>query len=201
MKQVESGAALPAGDVGLDLTRQYYLRVIAARDGSPAAKAGLRTGDYVRAIDDTPTREMSVFEGMRALRGAPGCKVTLTVIRGSAANPHVIELTREIVPAPDVTSRMAAAPASATCASRRSAPRPPIRRSPRSADLVKNGAAKLIVDVRRTSGGTLDSGLALARLFVGQGTLAMRESRRARARETIAARTWRRRDHAADRSS
>src|ERR1700694_2559046 len=80
VKQVESGAALPAGDVGLELTRQYYLRVIAARDGSPAAKAGLRTGDYVRLINDTPTREMSVFQGMRLLRGAPGTKVTLTII-------------------------------------------------------------------------------------------------------------------------
>ena len=66
---------------------------------SPAAKAGLRTGDYVRAIDDKPTREMSVCEGMRALRGAPGTKVTLTIIRGSAADPHVVELTRETLPA------------------------------------------------------------------------------------------------------
>ena len=99
VKQVESGAPLPPGDVGLDLTRQYYLRVIAARDGSPAAKAGLRTGDYIRAINDTPTREMSVLEGMRALRGAPGTKVSLTVIRGNAADPHVVELTRETEPA------------------------------------------------------------------------------------------------------
>src|SRR5690242_14012619 len=39
---IESGAPLPEGDIGLELTRQYYLRVIAARDGSPAAKAGLQ---------------------------------------------------------------------------------------------------------------------------------------------------------------
>ena len=94
VKEVESQKAQPAGDVGLELTRQYYLRVIAARDGSPAARAGLRGGDYVRAIDDKPTREMSVWEGMRALRGAPGSKVTLAVIRGSAADPHNVELTR-----------------------------------------------------------------------------------------------------------
>ena len=75
VKQVESGAALPPAGVGLELTRQYYLRVIAARDGSPAAKAGLRTGDYIRAINDLPTRDMSVWEGMRTLRGAAGSKV------------------------------------------------------------------------------------------------------------------------------
>ena len=53
------GQAAAKGSVGLEITRQYYLRVIAARDGSPAAKAGLTTGDYIRAINGTPTREMS----------------------------------------------------------------------------------------------------------------------------------------------
>ena len=62
---IQAGTPLPEGEVGLELTRQYYLRVIAARDGSPAGKAGLQTGDYVRGIDGKPTREMSVFEGYR----------------------------------------------------------------------------------------------------------------------------------------
>src|SRR5215831_21077285 len=62
--------AEPKGVVGIELTRQYYLRIVATRDGSPAAKAGLRTGDYVRAIGEMPTRDMTVWEGMRALRGA-----------------------------------------------------------------------------------------------------------------------------------
>ena len=77
---LKTGAGDPRPNVGLELTRQYYLRVIAARDNSPAAKAGLRTGDYVRAINDTPTREMSVWEGMRALRGAPGSKVKVIIL-------------------------------------------------------------------------------------------------------------------------
>src|SRR5204863_1669608 len=107
VKQVESGAPLPPAGVGIELTRQYYLRVIAARDSSPGAKAGLRTGDYIRAINDKPTREMSVWEGVRALRGAPGSKVTVTIIRGNTADPHVIDLTRETLPAADVNGRIA----------------------------------------------------------------------------------------------
>src|SRR5438045_3903568 len=99
VKIAESGAAaVAAGDVGIELTRQYYLRVIAARDGSPGAKAGLQTGDYVRAIDGKPTRDLSVFEGMRMLRGTPGSKVTLTIIRGNTAEPKQIALVREQAP-------------------------------------------------------------------------------------------------------
>ena len=96
----------PKGGIGVELTRQYWLRVIAAREGSPAAKAGLRTGDFIRAIDDQPTREMSAWTGARLLRGAPGSKVKLTIIRGNAAETHVVELAREADTIPEVTSRI-----------------------------------------------------------------------------------------------
>src|SRR5262245_53448757 len=185
VKQVENSTPLAPGDVGIELTRQYYLRVIATRDDSPAAKAGIRTGDYIRAIGETPTREMSVWEGMRALRGATGSKVSVTVIRGNAADPHVIELVRAPIPTNDVSGRIAApgvgyvrvAAISGTTAGRL---RSQIQ------DLTKAGAQKLMIDLRRTSGGQLEQGIDLARLFVSSGTLAMRETRGG-TKETIAA--------------
>jgi carboxyl-terminal processing protease len=185
VKQLESRTAPPSGGVGLELTRQYYLRVIAARDGSPAAKAGLQSGDYVRAIGDQPTREMSVWEGMRALAGAPGTKVSVTIIRGgNAADPHVIELTREAMAPSAVSGRSIAAGVGYV---RIAAIGPNTAQQVRAqvADLTKNGASKLIVDVRRTATGTPEEGLAIARLFVAKGTLAMRDGK-AGARETIA---------------
>ncbi len=106
VKAVEAGEPAPDGDVGIELTRRYYLYVIAARDGSPAQKAGLRTADTIRAIDGKPTRDMSVFEGTRALRGKAGSKVTLTIIRGNAADPHEVVLVRDKVTGPLVTSRL-----------------------------------------------------------------------------------------------
>ena len=185
VKQIESNAPLPTGDVGLDLTRQYYLRVIATRDGSPADKAGLRTGDYVRIIGDMPTREMSVYEGMRRLRGAPGTKVSLTVIRGSTADPHVIELTRELIPTTDVTGKFAA-PGVGYLRVSAVGPKTAEQAKAKVAELVKSGASKLIVDVRRASGGSLDGGIALAKLFVPSGTLTIKETRGAD-KQTIAA--------------
>src|SRR3954468_7515303 len=165
VKQVESGAALPPAGVGLELTRQYYLRVIAARDNSPAAKAGLRTGDYIRAINQMPTRDISVWEGVRALRGTPGTKVSLTVIRGNAAEPHVVDLTREADPQPAVTSKIAA-PGIGYLRVGGIGANTVAQVKTHVADLTKAGAAKLLIDIRRTTSGSYDEGLALARLFV-----------------------------------
>jgi carboxyl-terminal processing protease len=176
VKQVESGAPVPAGDVGLDLTKQYYLRIVAARDRSPAAKAGLRTGDYVRAIDNQPTRELSVWEGMRALRGAPGTTVKLTIIRGNAAEPHEVQLTRETLAPSEVTGRIAA-PGVGYIRIAAIGNKTADQVKKEVADLTKNGATKLIVDVRRTAGGAFDDGLSIARLFVAKGTLATREGK------------------------
>jgi carboxyl-terminal processing protease len=176
VKLAESAATAPAGDVGLELTRQYYLRVIAARDNSPAAKAGLRTGDYVRMIDDKPTREMSVWEGERALRGAPGSAVKLTIIRGNAADPHMIDLVREAPPAHEVTGRIAA-PGVGYVRIVTITPKTAAQLKSQIAELTKAGASKLVIDVRHTAGEPLDEGLSLARLFVSSGTLAYRQGK------------------------
>lgn len=183
VKTIDSGAPPPAADVGLELTRQYYLRVIAARDGSPAARAGLRPGDYVRAINGKPTRDLSVFDGMRLLRGAPGTRVSLMVIRGNAADPHTIDLVRERPAPPKISSRIAAADVGYVRV-------PGFARDTSAAlkaevaALEKQGAAKLVIDLRRTAEGPLDAGIDAARLFVPAGTLAIRAGRHG-ARETI----------------
>ena len=172
VKTLEPGEKLPAADVGIELTRQYYLRVIAARDDSPAAKAGLQTGDYVRAIDGKPSRDLSVFEGMRLLRGAPGSKVTLTIIRGNAAEPRQVELVRERAPGSVVTGKMLSPDLGYIRIAAFGADTPAKLRT-QATELTGKGAKQLVVDIRRTAEGPLDSGVEAARLFVKSGTLAM----------------------------
>ena len=178
---------VPEGEVGLELTRQYYLRVIASRDGSPAAKAGLQTGDFVRAIDGKPTRDMSVFEGSRLLRGQPGSKVTLTVIRGNAAEPHDVALVREKPAGNAVTSKMIDSEIGYLRVATFRAGAPDELRK-HSTELAKSGAKSLLIDLRRTAEGPLDNGIAAARLFVKSGTLTIKAGRDKADRETITAR-------------
>lgn len=185
VKVFEKGDLGGAGHIGIELTRQYYLRVIAARDGSPAARAGLMPGDYIRAIDGQSTRDISVYAGQRLLRGKPGTKVHLTVLRGNAAEPHEIDLVREALPAAPVTSRLAAPGVGYLRIAEFGKSTADQIKAEVSA-MTKAGAKNLIVDVRGTATGDLDLGVAAARLFVKSGTLAYRQDR-GREREPIAA--------------
>ena len=111
---------------GIELTRQYYLRVVSARDGSPAAKAGLRTGDFIRAIDEQSTRDMSVVRRRRGCCTAqPGSKVVAARHprqrrRSARSRPHARAGCRR---RSDVEDGRCRRPATSTSSSSRSARR------------------------------------------------------------------------------
>ena len=176
VKVLDKGDPGESAQTGLELTRQYYLRVIASRDGSPAARAGLIAGDYIRAIDGQSTRDTTVYEGQRLLRGKAGTKVRLTVLRGNAAEPHDLELVREELAAAPVKSRIAA-PGVGYLRVAEFTKATSDQLKSEVASLAKAGATRLIVDLRGTAFGDTDTGLAAARLFVKSGVLTYRQDR------------------------
>jgi len=184
VKTFEGNTSPGAADIGVELVRQYYLRVVSARDGSPAAKAGLRSGDYIRAIDGKATRDMSAYEGMRLLHGAAGSKVMLLVIRGNAADPHEMTVVRERSSSPDLTSKMAD-PSTGYVRIQEFAKDTPGRLKQAFDALAKTGASRFIIDLRGAARGDLDDGLAAARLFVKSGTLSVKQAKTAK--ETVTA--------------
>ena len=176
VKTLDKGEAVATAQPGLELTRQYYLRVIASRDGSPAARAGLLPGDYIRAIDGQSTRDTTVYEGQRLLRGKAGSKVRLTVLRGNAAEPHDLELVREELPAAPVKGRMAA-PGIGYLRIAEFGKTTTEQMKSEIASLSKAGARQLVIDLRGTAFGDAELGLAAAKLFVKSGVLVYRQDR------------------------
>jgi carboxyl-terminal processing protease len=174
VKAFEANTDAGPADIGVVLMRQYYLRVVSVREGSAAAKAGLRSGDFLRAIDARPTRDMSGFEGERLLRGALGSSVRLLVIRGNAADPHELTLTRERATGVELTSRMANPTTGYVRVAEFTKETTPKLRQAFDA-LAKTGAVRYVIDLRGTARGDLDDGLAAARLFVKSGTLTVRQ--------------------------
>ena len=168
--------AAPAGPAGLgvETVARYYTQIVGVRDGSPAARAGLRPGDYIRAIDDKPTRRLSGIDGMARLRGEPGTTVRLSLLRGNTTEPYDIELVREVPSSSDVSRRMLTADIGylrVAAFSDRVAGA--IERA--AGALAADGAMQLVIDVRNCAGGSFDEGIAAARLFVAEGTLLQRE--------------------------
>jgi carboxyl-terminal processing protease len=176
VKILDKAEAMGAAQTGLEMTRQYYLRVIAARDGSPAARAGLMPGDYIRGIDGQSTRDTSVYEGQRLLRGKPGSKVRLTVLRGNAAEPHDVELVREELTAAPVKGRIAAPGIGyLRVAEFNKATADQLKSE--IASLSKAGAKNLVIDLRGTAFGDVELGIGAAKLFVKSGVLVYRQDR------------------------
>ena len=175
VKAINSGAPLPAGDTGLVVTRRYYLFVLGVRDGSPAAKAGLQSGDMVRMIDGKPTRDMSAVMGRRLLRGAPGSKVSLTIIRGNFADPHVIDLVREAPKGEAVTSTMVGGVARVRISTFDAAV--PGALASIFERLAKSNVTGAVIDLRGVADGDPEDGIKAARLFVKNGTLGVRAAR------------------------
>jgi carboxyl-terminal processing protease len=176
VKAFESRDNPPAGEIGVELARGYYLRVVSARDGSPAAKAGIRTGDYIRAIDGRSTRDMSAYEGARLLRGAPGSKLALLVIRGNVAEPHEVAVARERVTGAEITSKMANA-STGYIRVLEFTPNTAARMKQAVDALAKTGAMRYVIDLRGTARGDIEDAVAAARLFVRSGTIAVKVTR------------------------
>lgn len=158
------------GDLGLILAKKYgYLVVVAAVPGSPADKAGLVDGDYIESINGVGSRDMPLAYAKILLRGDVGTTVNLSVLRRKP-EPTKMTITRAIVTAPPVEWRMldgslgyVKAPTLGTGKIREVA----------SAveDLQKQGAKKLILDVRNCAVGDAEDGASLANLFVSKGLL------------------------------
>jgi len=85
--------------------RNEITTIIAPLDGTPAQKAGLRAGDKIYAVDNSPTIGLTVTEVVKKIRGEKGTKVTLTIIRGEE-KPFDIEITRGVIVVKSVTTEM-----------------------------------------------------------------------------------------------
>ncbi len=91
--------------IGVELMQQpdRTLLVVSPIDDTPAAKAGIKSGDLITAIDGKP---ISADDGMEPLRGAPGSKIVLTIVRDGTPKPFDVTLVRDTIRVTSVRSRL-----------------------------------------------------------------------------------------------
>lgn len=95
------------GGVGIEVTPEYgILKIVTPMDDTPAAKAGIKPGDYIVGIDGKLVSEMTLQDAVDKMRGKEGSPVNLTILRKGEKAPLTFKLTRQIIKIASVKSRM-----------------------------------------------------------------------------------------------
>jgi len=165
-------------DVGLILSKKSgWMGVVGVVPNSPAAKAGLSTFDMIESIKGISTRDMPLAYASMLLQGEPGSSVDLSVVRMRRPEPQTMKLSRAALSLPPVESKMLADQVGYINIDALSAGH--VKEVAAAVQkLQKDGAQKLLVDVRGCAIGTPEDGIALANLFVNKGRIAYLQGQR-----------------------
>ncbi|MGO9257224.1 MAG: S41 family peptidase [Bryobacteraceae bacterium] len=165
-------------DLGLLLSKKAgFVGVVGVVPNSPAAKAGLSTFDMIESIKGIATRDMPLAYASMLMQGEAGSTVELSVWRYRRAEPQTVKLTRAMLTLPPVDSKMLAGEVGYINIDALSAAH--VKEVAAAVEsLEKQGARKLMVDVRDCAMGGPEDGVALANLFVKQGRITYMQGQR-----------------------
>jgi len=158
-------------DIGAAVSKRFgYAAVISVIPGGPADKAGLQDTDILEAIEGKSTREMSLAEIHNMLAGQSGSNVTVSVVRARRSQPDKVVITRDMVNIPPVTDKVmddGIAQIQVDALTKGKAQ----EIANKVKTLQKEGAKKLILDLRNCAEGEESEGVATANLFLNHGTI------------------------------
>lgn len=174
-KQYEKEKGTLKGDVGLTLSRRAgYLTVVDALPGSASAKAGLSTNDVIESINNIATRDMPLAFAEILLQGQPGSSVELSVLTPRQADPQKMTLVRAPLVYPPVSAKLVTDqgpdPVGLITVSTLQAGRAKDI-AQKITELEKQGAKRLMLDLRYCVLGPDDEGIAVANLFMDKGLI------------------------------
>ena len=152
------------------------LTVISPIDDTPAFKAGIKAGDIILKINNKATLDMSLDEDVNLMRGKPGTKITLTIVRNG--KPFKVTITRAIIKIKSVKAkeikgypqikyiRISSFDKNVVDSLKKILPK-----------LKKNGKKGIIIDLRNNPGGLLNQAVGTLDLFIDKGILVSQKGR------------------------
>lgn len=170
-KEMKLGTTGQFGGLGIVISiRDNQLTIVSPIEGTPAHKAGLKPKDRIVQIEDLSTVNMSLNEAVNLLRGEPGTKVTIWIMRDGWDSPKPFTLTRAIIKVKSVAYKMLDNRIgyirikdfqSTTFEELKEA----------ISKLKKNGLSGLILDLRNNPGGLLEQAVTVSDLFLKEGVI------------------------------
>ncbi len=106
-KELQVGTQGEFGGLGIEVGMEDgFVKVVSPIEDTPAYRAGLKAGDLIVKLDDTPVKGLTLSDAVKRMRGKPKTPITLTVVRKGEQKPLVITLTREVIKVQSVKSKL-----------------------------------------------------------------------------------------------
>ena len=154
-----------------------FVKVIAPIDDTPAANAGIQSGDIIIRMDGKTVSGLSLSEATERMRGAPGTSIVLTILRESEPEPFDVEIMRAIVQLSSVKSqRLGDEVGYLRITQFQSATAENFRKELNT--LLENEKfSGLVLDLRNNPGGLLTSAISIADVFIKDGLIVSTKAR------------------------
>ena len=179
-KELQVGTQGQFGGLGIEVGMEDgFVKVVSPIEDTPAFRAGVKPGDLIVKIDDTPVKGMTLSDAVKRMRGKPGTQIVLTISRRGEAQPLVVTITRAIIRVRSVKSKIIEPGYGWVRVSQfqESTSEFMVRHL---AGLYKTGELKgLVLDLRNDPGGLLHGAVAISAAFLPSDVLVVSTNGRA----------------------
>jgi len=177
---LQEGTSGEFGGLGIEVgLEDGFVKVIAPIDDTPAQKAGIKAGDVIIRLDDTPVKGLSLNDAVKIMRGKPGSDIRLTIVREGQEKPLTLQVTRDVIKVQSVKNRTLE-PHLGYVRISHFQTRTAEDVTDALADLKGsngNKLAGLVLDLRNNPGGILGSAVAVADNFLDKGLIVYTKGR------------------------
>ena len=170
-KEFREGTTGKFVGVGIEITQEDGLiRVVSPIEGSPADRAGLKPGDLITRVDDTAVKGLTLNEAVKRMRGEPGTKVQLTIMRRDEYRTFPVTIVREEIRTQSVKGKVVE-PGYAWLRLSQFQERTVDDFVAKLEDIYKRepNLKGLVLDLRNDPGGLLDAAVAVSAAFLPEG--------------------------------
>ena len=179
-KELQEGTSGEFGGLGIEVGYEDgFVKVISPIDGTPAQRAGIKAGDLIIRLDNKSVKGISLMEAVKMMRGKPGSKITLTIVREGENKPFEISIVRDIITVENIKTETIEPGFTYIRIS---------NFQTHTVDDLKKGLIKLknennnnikglILDLRNNPGGLLNAAVGVSDLFLNNGLIVYTEVR------------------------
>jgi len=178
-KDLQSDTQGRFGGLGIEITvKGGILTVVSPIEDTPAFKAGIKPGDQIFKIEDEFTKDMSLVDAVKKMRGLKGTKINLTIRREGAADLIDVSMIRDVIRVQSVKSRsLEPGYGYVRLAQFQERSDRDVQRALEKLAAEKSGLKGLVLDLRNNPGGLLNQAVRVSDLFLDSGLIVYTDGR------------------------